>query len=145
MRVGSKDFMPQKILKLIFLILALFHVLVGFGLALSTDFQVFAVELYGAKLVWTGQSHYLLRVVGSFAFALGLVMFQIAQNPLKNTCLIFCVLGFFVFRNIQRMIFVDEIKNLQISEFANMLTNVGFLGLIVGVFILVLFVNKRSS
>jgi hypothetical protein len=137
--------LSRTLLTIILCLLALFHIIVGIGLALSVDFQQIAIQNYGSNIAWDSQKVYFIRVIGSFAFGLGLMLLQAARCPQKNPFLIISLISFFIFRNVQRYIFSDEIYQLGISESKNLWTNIGFCGLIAILIILLILSRDKNK
>jgi len=59
-------------LRAVLLFIATFHLVAGIGLMFSVPFQQWAVSAYGARLPWDARDVYFIRIIGSFAFVLGI-------------------------------------------------------------------------
>ncbi|HCU25746.1 MAG TPA: hypothetical protein DF383_12080 [Deltaproteobacteria bacterium] len=136
---------PLIFLKMTLYALAIFHVLVGMALVVSKTAQFNLTFLYGATLTSSDQSSYLLRIIGSFAFALGLMLWLAARDPLKYKWIVLNAVIFFAFRNIQRSIFIQEVESLEISATKNWLTNLFFWLLVIGLLAMLGAAGKRKA
>ena len=117
-----------RLLKGLMFFIAVFHLAMGLGLMFSQPFQEWAVTLYGAEVLWTEQSVYFVRVVGSFAFALGLFAAAAARTPMRHPEIILGFVAFFVLRCVQRHLYSDELHaGFGLSPAMNALTSVFFL------------------
>jgi hypothetical protein len=91
-----------------------FHVAIGAGLNLSAeDFARMVAQGYGAGQVdWTPQFVYMLRPIGAFMLALGVIAAAAALRPLAYRAAIYAFVMLFVLRAVHRLVFsavlVDE-------------------------------------
>ena len=114
-------------LKALMLFIGIFQLVAGCGLMFSRDFQRLAVSLYGAKLEWTAQQVYFVRIVGSFAFVLGFMALSAARDPLTSSAIVIGFVEFFVLRNIHRHLYSAELyAGFGVSPTVNDLTTVFF-------------------
>ncbi len=88
-----------------------FHVLVGAGLSLSSQFVDTAASLYGAEVEqWSPQFLYIVRPLGVFMLALGVFAGAAAINPFGHRLTIYVFAGIFIFRALQRVAFGTQIS-----------------------------------
>ena len=116
----------------------------GAGLMASPTFQATAAALYGAQVAWTPALVYLVRILGSFAFVLGLLAVAAAREPLSNRAIIWGFATLFLLRDAHRVIFADEIQAaFALRPGVNALTNVFFLAQSVGLLVLLRLARPR--
>ncbi|MEM7029367.1 MAG: hypothetical protein AAF629_07365 [Chloroflexota bacterium] len=99
------------ILKVVLWIVSLFHLIVGASLNLPLGLkESVGSGIYGAQVDWTAaQFVYILKPLGAFMFALGIMAAIAATNPIKNRAIIYGFAVLFVFRGLQRIVFEQEI------------------------------------
>lgn len=108
--------------------IALFHLAVGGALMTSVEAQRFFSELYGAEVQWSDQTIYLIRVLGSFAFALGVLALLATINPLKHSVVGWGFVVLFLLRDLQRHLYFSELeRGFLLSQTMNVLTTLFFL------------------
>jgi hypothetical protein len=114
------------------------HVAIGGALNLSADAAPFLARLYGAEVQWTPEFRYILKPLGAFMLAVGLVTAAAARDPLRNGAVVYTLVALFVMRSLQRMLFVDEIEQtFRIASTRNMANMAFFLvlaALLVGLY-----------
>lgn len=89
-----------------------FHVAMGAGLNLSTDFVEPAAKIYGADVdEWSPQFLYIVRPLGVFMLALGVLAGAAALDPVKHRVTIYVFAGIFIIRALQRIVFSAEIHD----------------------------------
>jgi hypothetical protein len=116
-----------KALRSLMFFIAISHLAVGLGLMFSIGFQKIAATLYGARLDWTAANIYLLRVIGAFAFVMGLLALLAARNPLRNRLIVLGFIVFFTIRNVTRHIYAGELsEGLLLTPLINYLTTAFF-------------------
>ena len=140
---------PDRILqwlRIILVLIAAFHLIIGSGLMFSTRFQMWSVALYGAQISWDESTIYFLRIIGSFAFVLGFLATMASRDPLKHQIVVVGFIGFFVLRNISRYLYSDELyAGFNISPLANDIT-AAFFGLQALLLALLLWkLNRRDN
>ena len=132
-------------LRALLVLIALFHVVAGFGLMFSIAFQRFAVDLYGASLVWDVRTMYLLRIVGSFAFVLGSLAALAARDPLRNRIVVLALVEFFLLRDVHRHLYSQELySGFGVRPLVNVLTTL-FFGLQAALLALLLWRASRGT
>ena len=90
-----------------------FHVLTGAGLNLSSDFVNTAANWYGAEVTqWSPQFRYILRPLGVFMVALGVLAAVAALKPLQNRTTIYVFAGIFIVRALHRLVWGQEISDI---------------------------------
>jgi len=116
-----------KQLKAVLVFIAIFHLVFGFGLMFSIDFQKTAIANYGGTLEWNSTNIYFIRIIGSFAFVLGYLAWMAARDPMRYKIIIIGFIEFFILRNISRHFFADELYvALNVSQMMNFMTSVFF-------------------
>ena len=116
-----------KQLKLVLVLIAIFHLFFGFGLMFSIDFQKIAIANYGGTLEWNITQIYFIRIIGSFAFVLGYLAWMASRDPMRYRVIIIGFIEFFILRNISRHLFADELyEALNVSQMMNVMTSVFF-------------------
>lgn len=114
-------------LKAVLVFIAIFHLVFGFGLMFSIDFQKAALANYGGTLEWNTSDIYFIRIIGSFAFVLGSLAWMASRDPMRHKIIIIGFIEFFVLRNINRHLFADELYlALNVSQMMNIMTSVFF-------------------
>ncbi len=114
-------------LKAVLVFIAIFHLVFGFGLMFSIDFQKTALANYGGSLEWNTTEIYFIRIIGSFAFVLGSLAWMASRDPMRHKIIIIGFIEFFVLRNINRHLFADELYlALNVSQMMNIVTSVFF-------------------
>jgi len=114
-------------LKAVLIFIAIFHLVFGFGLMFSIDFQKAAIAHYGGSLDWNATNIYFIRIIGSFAFVLGYLAWMASRDPMRHKVIIIGFIEFFILRNINRHLFADELYTaLNVSQMMNVLTSVFF-------------------
>ena len=86
-----------------------FHVVVGLGLNVSSAFPQFMANYYGAEVNWTPELLYLVKPIGAFMLALGVMAGAAARDPLSHSSIVYGFVVLFVLRGLQRLVFQGEI------------------------------------
>lgn len=114
--------MSVLILRVYLLLICAYHIIS----ALATNFplgwkECIASDLYSAKVNWDEpQFVYIIKPLGAFMFALGIMAAIAATNPIRNRAIGYGFATLFTLRGIQRIVFKDEIMNtFKISEDSN--------------------------
>lgn len=89
-----------------------FHIAVGAGLNLFPETAPLMAQLYGAEVDWTPAFSYILKPLGAFMFALGLICIAAARDPLKNRAIIYGFATLFAIRALQRLVSAQEISEI---------------------------------
>ena len=99
-------------LSLFLWVVCAFHVLVGLSLNLELGLREWvASTLYNAQVDWSdGQFVYILKPLGAFMIALGIMAAIAARDPLGNRSIILGFAILFTLRGLQRLLFMDEIQ-----------------------------------
>ena len=89
-----------------------FHVLVGLSLNVDLGLREWVGgTLYNAQVDWSdGQFVYILKPLGAFMVALGIMAAIAARDPLRNRSIIVGFAVLFTLRGLQRLLFMDEIQ-----------------------------------
>ncbi len=99
----------NNLLKAVLVFIAIFHLVFGFGLMFSIEFQKTAISNYGGTLEWNTTNIYFIRIIGSFAFVLGYLAWMASRDPMRHKIIIIGFIELFILRNINRHLFADEL------------------------------------
>ena len=90
-----------------------FHVLVGLSLNVDLGLREWVgSSLYNAQVDWSdGQFAYIMKPLGAFMIALGVMAAMAARNPLGNRSIILGFVVLFTMRGLQRLLFMNEIES----------------------------------
>jgi len=93
-------------------IVCAFHVLVGLSLNVDIGLREWVgSSLYNAQVDWSdGQFAYIMKPLGAFMIALGVMAAMAARDPLGNRPIIIGFAVLFTMRGLQRLLFMDEIE-----------------------------------
>ena len=119
-------------LKILMWCVCAFHLAVGAGVNLSSeDFPKTVAQYYGAdKIAWTPQFVYLLKPIGAFMLALGVIAAAAAMRPLDYRPAIYAFVMLFVIRAVQRLVYADVLlEDFGIPQARNVSNMVFFFGL----------------
>ena len=123
-----------------------FHIAVGAGLNLIPGMAPFMAEVYGAEVNWTPEFTYIIKPLGAFMFALGLICIAAARNPLKNQMIIYGFATLFAIRAMQRLLFAQEISdNFSIGMSRNIVNMIFFLAMAAALIVLERLARKESA
>ncbi len=123
-----------------------FHIVVGAGLTLIPGMGQFMAGAYGAEVNWTPEFSYIIKPLGAFMFALGLICIAAARNPLKNPMIIYGFVTLFAFRAMQRLVFAEEISEVfGIGATRNIPNMIFFFAMAAGLVILERLARKESA
>jgi hypothetical protein len=120
-------------------IVCAFHVLVGLSLNVDLGFREWVGgTLYNAQVDWTdGQFAYIMKPLGAFMIALGLMAAMAAMNPLGNRAIILGFVVLFTMRGLQRLLYMREIESVfAIPANRSLIQMVVMLSLAVALFLL---------
>ena len=90
-----------------------FHILVGLSLNLDLGLREWVgSSLYNATVDWSdGQFAYIMKPLGAFMIALGVMAAMAARNPLGNRSIIIGFAILFTMRGLQRLLYMNEIES----------------------------------
>jgi hypothetical protein len=88
---------------------AAYHLFVGLSLNFSPAFTRLIARAYGATLDWTAQPVYILKMLGAFMIALGILAALSARDPVRHSIVPLGFIILFGLRALQRLIFMHEI------------------------------------
>jgi hypothetical protein len=90
-----------------------FHLLVGLSLNVDVGLREWVgSSLYNARVDWSdGQFAYIMKPLGAFMMALGVMAAMAARNPLANRPIIIGFAILFTMRGLQRLLFMNEIES----------------------------------
>ncbi len=123
-----------------------FHVVVGLGLNLSADFPQVMASYYGATVDWTPAFLYIVKPLGAFMLALGVMAGFAARDPLGHAAVVYGFVVLFAVRGLQRFIFQSEIgEAVGIEASRNVTNGIIFLVLAAALFFLFRAAGKGSG
>jgi len=123
-----------------------FHVIVGIGVNVSSEFPQYVAQYYGAQVNWTPELRYLVKPVGAFMLALGVLAGVAARNPLGYPSIVYGFVLLFVVRGLQRLIFQGEIETaFDIASGRNLGNAVFFLMMAAGLMLLLRFALQQTN
>ena len=90
-----------------------FHILVGLSLNVDVGLREWVgSSLYNAQVDWSdGQFAYIMKPLGAFMIALGVMAALAARNPLGNRSIIIGFVVLFAMRGLQRLLYMNEIES----------------------------------
>jgi hypothetical protein len=90
-----------------------FHVFVGLSLNLDLGLKEWVgSSLYNATVDWSdGQFLYIMKPLGAFMIALGIMAAMAARNPLGHRSIIIGFAILFTMRGLQRLLYMSEIES----------------------------------
>lgn len=102
-----------KLLQITLWIACVLHLLIGLSLNLEIGLKEWVGSgLYGAQVDWSQpQFVYILKPLGAFMFALGVMAAIAARKPLHNKLMIYGFALLWLIRSLQRLIFWLEIQS----------------------------------
>lgn len=94
-------------------IVCAFHILVGLSLNVDIGLREWVGgTLYNARVDWSdGQFAYIMKPLGAFMIALGVMAAMAARNPLGNRAIIIGFAVLFTMRGLQRLLYMQEIES----------------------------------
>lgn len=132
--MGTTSF---KLLQALLWLVCAAHVLIGVSLNISGALTEVVASLYGAQVEWTPQFVYILRPLGVFMLVLGLLAAVAARDPLGNKEIVYGFCLIFVLRSLQRLVFLDDIREaFAIGPSRNILMSAFFVLLAAAIFFL---------
>lgn len=89
-----------------------FHISVGVGLNISSDFPQVMAAAYGAEVRFTPEFLYIVKPLGAFMLVLGVMAGAAAMKPLAYPPIVYGFSLLFLVRAAERLAFRDEIVNI---------------------------------
>ena len=135
-------------LSLFLWIVCAFHIFVGVSLNVDLGLKEWVGgTLYNATVDWSnGQFAYILKPLGAFMIALGVMAAFAARNPSGNRPIIYGFAFLFTLRGLQRLMFMSEIETaFAIPASRSMIQMVVMLLLALGLVVLLRGVSARGS
>jgi hypothetical protein len=96
-----------RLLKAYLWFVAVFHLFVGLAVNFSPELTQAIAASYGARVDWTPQFVYILKPLGAFMIALGMLAGVAARDPIRYSAAVLVFVGLFVLRALHRVIFGD--------------------------------------
>lgn len=141
-------FNTVKLLQIFLWLMCAFHLIVGISLNVPIGIKEYVgSSIYGAQVDWgEPQFVYILKPLGAFMFALGIMAAIAARDPVRNKAIVigFAVLA--VLRGLQRIVFQQEIFDTFAIEPGRQVGTIAFM-FISAVLLLVLshFADKQQA
>ena len=100
-------------LSLFLWVVCAFHILVGLSLNVDLGLKEWVGgTLYNAQVDWSdGQFNYIMKPLGAFMIALGIMAAMAARNPLGSRAIIIGFVILFTMRGLQRLLYMREIES----------------------------------
>jgi len=120
-------------------IVCAFHILVGLSLNVDLGLREWVGgTLYNAQVDWSdGQFAYIMKPLGAFMIALGVMAAMAARNPLGNRSIIIGFVILFTMRGLQRLLYMAEIESVfAIPSSRSLIQMAVMLALALGLFLL---------
>ncbi len=120
-------------------IVCAFHILVGLSLNVDIGLREWVgSSLYNAQVDWSdGQFAYIMKPLGAFMIALGIMAAFAARNPLGNRPIIIGFAILFTMRGLQRLLYMREVESVfAIPSSRSMIQMVVMLALALGLVLL---------
>ncbi|HET6371929.1 MAG TPA: hypothetical protein VFG76_01390 [Candidatus Polarisedimenticolia bacterium] len=118
----------HRLLQAFLWMVCVFHVVVGVGLNVSSEFPRLMAGYYGATVDWTPQFTYILKPLGAFMFVLGLLAAAAARDPRRYRGVAYLFATLFTIRALQRLVLSEPLHDaFSISPARNMGNAVFFL------------------
>jgi len=134
------------LLQIFLWIICAFHVIVGLGLNLSSGFPQIMAGYYGATVNWTPELLYILKPVGAFMIAIGIMAAAAARDPVGHRSIVYGLVALFIIRGLQRIAFAEEIAGaVAIDSTRNIINAIIFLLLGGALFLLYGAASKGTS
>ena len=100
-----------RLLRLYLWFIAAFHLFVGLSVNFSPSLTRAIAAGYGATVEWTPQFTYILKPLGAFMIALGMLAAVAARDPIRYSAAVIVFVGLFALRALHRIIFGDLITS----------------------------------
>ncbi len=136
---------PLTYLKALLWLVAASHIIIGIPLFVSVNSHFFWADIYGAGLEWSGEVHYILRILGVFMVGIGALGIPAALDPHRYRVIVLAFAGIMVLRVIQRALFVGEVEELFGIAASRNLTNGAFFLVLAIVLIVLLSLSTRPK
>ena len=108
----GKRNLKDKLLKIILLVIGIYHIIFGLVGFISAEFAVrIAKYVFDMNITLTDQSAYLATLLGAYAFVFGLFTFIAALNPQKYGYVVYIGSVLYLLRLIHRIMFADVVRD----------------------------------
>jgi hypothetical protein len=95
----------QHLLQIVLWLIALYHVLMGFGAALSDRVaESLAASVFGIRLRLTPQASYLVKLLGVYTVVFGVIVMRAAVDPGRYPALLDGVVVLYILRILNRIV-----------------------------------------
>ena len=98
------------LLKVLLWVVALMHLVVGAGFNIAPGFARYMADVYGAEVHWTPELNYILRPLGAFMVALGVLAVVAALYPLRYRVITYTFVLLFLARALQRIVWASQVQ-----------------------------------
>jgi hypothetical protein len=136
----------ERLLKGLLWFVALSHLVIGVGGFLSPVFQEQMALFYGARVEWTGQLTYVVRMLAAFMVGLGGAGVFAARDPLRYSGVVVAFAAVMLLRVAQRFAFARDVEALfGVAAARNAFNGVFFALLSLALLGLLFVLMRRSS
>jgi len=127
--------------------ICVFHVMVGIGLNVSSDFLSVMASYYGAETKkWSPDFVYIVKPLGAFMIAMGILAAKAAMKPLEHRWTVYAFVLLFAMRSMQRFFFRKDLLELfAISPVRNTGNMVFFLGMAIALLVLYQYADRSRA
>jgi hypothetical protein len=137
---------PHRVLKALLWFVALSHLVIGVGGFFSTGFQSQMAMLYGARVEWTGELTYVVRMLGAFMAGLGVAGIFAARDPLRYRGVVVAFAAALLLRVAQRAVYAREIEEMfAVPPVRNVVNGVFFGVLALALLVLLAMASRRAA
>lgn len=134
------------VLQVLLVFIAAFHLIVGVGLNVSSQFPSAVAAYYGAQVDFSPALLYLVKPIGAFMIALGFMAAAAVRDPLRHRAIAYGFVVLFVLRGLQRIVFQQEIETaVNIAASRNIANAIFFFLLAAAVFVLFQLAQKKAE
>jgi len=133
-------------LRTVLAVVSLSHLLLGLGAVIAPAGTVaqLAAAFYGAQLSLSPALHHLIRMLGAYMLAVGLMSLMAYLNPEKNQAVVIGVVALLLLRVLQRLVFAAEIHD-AFNVSSNQLWAQSAFFLAIAIALIVFFPRKASA
>jgi hypothetical protein len=134
------------VLKAFLWFICAFHLVVGIGLNVSAAFPQAVAEYYGATVQWTPEFMYIVKPIGAFMIAIGIMAGAAARDPLGHRSVVYGLVALFAIRGLQRIVFREEIASaLAIGSERNIANAIFFLLMAIALLVVFRAASHRAA
>ena len=132
-------------LKVVLWSVCAFHVIVGAGLNLFPEAPSMMADAYGAEVNWTPEFSYIIKPIGAFMLALGIIAAGAALDPLRHRLAIYAFVTLFLMRALQRLVFAQSLEEIFGISWDRNLGNVIFFVMLAATLVILDTLSRRTA